>query len=265
MKTAGKYYSEMAEEYDFMYEQPFLRVYAAVELAFVRQYLPGETGLIHDAAGATGIMSIPLAEEGYQIYLTDISSELVAKAELNASQRGVANFRAIAANMESLPFGNSLFDLVLCLGNPLSYCDYEKALREFYRTMKDGAALVATVENRLWLARLCVWRGSLEKVGGAIDTGDVTTAFPMHGFTAQELSHVLEEAGFRIERMAALPLLAGLKPDAAVDGVIADPARLAQLVDLELRYCEKREWLEAGKNILFCCRKLDCYIGAQNI
>ncbi len=255
MKTAGEYYSEMAEKYDSMYEQPFLRVYAAVELAFVRQYLPEKTCLIHDAAGATGVMSIPLAEEGYQIYLTDISPELVMKAELNARQRQVANFRAITANMESLPFGDSLFDLVMCLGNPLSYCDYEKALREFYRTMKDGAALVATVENRLWLARACVWRGSLEKIGGAIDTGDVTTAFSMHGFTAQELSQTLEEAGFRIERMAVLPLLAGLKPDAAVDDVIADPARLDQLVDLELRYCEKQEWLEAGKNILFCCRK----------
>lgn len=256
MKTAREHYSEQAERYDSNFEQPFYRVYAAIEMAFLRQYLPDRISVIHDAAGATGHMSIPLAEEGHTIYLTDISSQMVAKAALKARQKGLPNFYSIIANIESLPFEDSLFDLVMCLANPLSYCDHEKALQEFYRTMKDGATLVATVENRLFLARECIWTASLEKVEKIIDTGEVGFGFPMHSFTVQELSQVLETAGFRIERMAALPLLAGYKPDSALDAAIADPQVLDQLVNLELQYCEKQEWLEAGKNILFCCTKL---------
>lgn len=260
MKTAGGYYSEMAEEYDSIYEQPFFRVYAAIELAFVRQYLPDRcNGVIHDAAGSTGVMSIPLAEEGYQVCLTDISPELIAKATSKARERELPNFCAVVANMESLPFEDSLFDLVVCLGNPLSYCDHGEVLREFHRTMKDGAALVATVENRLFLARGCIWKASLESIRRVIDTGDIASPFPMHGFTVQELTQVLETLGFKIERIAALPLLAGIKPDIAVDAAITDPAALDQLVALELQYCERREWLEAGKNILFCCKKPDVF------
>ena len=255
MKTAGEYYSEMVEEYDSLYEMPFLRLYAAMEMAFVCQYLPDKGGVIHDAAGATGVMSVHLAEEGYHVCLTDISPELTLKAALKARQRKLHNFRAIVADLEHLPFAESLFDLVICLGNPLSYCDHEKALRGFHRTMKDGAALVATVENRLCLARMCVWKGSLGDVEGAVDAGKRVSGFPMHGFTVQELTEALKTAGFKIDRIAALPLLAGMKPDAVVDAVIADPAKFDELIRLELQYCERREWLEAGKNILFCCRK----------
>ena len=255
MKTAREHYSEQAERYDSNYEQPFYRVYAAIEMAFVHRYLPDGDNAIHDAAGATGLMSIPLAEEGHRVYLTDISSEMVAKAASKARQRGLSNFYSVVANIESLPFKDSLFNLVMCLGNPLSYCDHKKALREFYRTMKDGATLVATVENRLFLARNCIWRASLGKVSKAVDTGDVSLTFPMHGFTVQELSQALETVGFRIERMAALPLLTGYKPDKAVDAAITDPEVLDQLVYLELQYIERKEWLEAGKNILFCCTK----------
>jgi hypothetical protein len=46
-----------------------------------------------------------------------------------------------------------------------------------------------------------------------------------------------------------------MKPDAKVEAVITDPAKLDELIRLELQYCERLEWLEAGKNILFCCRK----------
>ncbi len=86
--------------------------------------------------------------------------------------------------------------------------------------------------------RMCVWKGSLGDVEGTIDTGDRTSGFPMHGFTVQELTEALKTARFKIDRIAALPLLVGMKPDVAVDAVIADPAMLDKLV-LSLVTAEK--------------------------
>ena len=255
MVTARQHYTKQADEYDSYYEQPFYCVYAAIEIAFTRKYLSSKYNVIHDAAGATGLMSIPLAEEGHQVYLTDISPQMVAKAASKAHQKNLSNFYSVVANIESLPFEDAVFDLVMCLGNPLSYCNYEKALREFHRTMKEGAALVASIESRLFLAREAIQKMSLEKAAKAIDTGDVMSPFPMHGFTVPELSQVLETSGFIIDRIAALPLLIGYKPDSEIHAAIKDLDALEKLVEMELQYGEKREWLEAGKNILFCCIK----------
>jgi hypothetical protein len=122
--------------------------------------------------------------------------------------------------------------------------------------MKEGAILVGTVENRLFLARECVWQNSVGKIAKVLESGDVAFSFPMHGFTVAELRRTVLAAGFEIERIAALPLLCDIKPDSRTDSTMQNPGTFKRLLELELSHCEGEEWLEAGKNILFCCRKI---------
>ena len=55
--------------------------------------------------------------------------------------------RAIVADVESIPLANDLFDVVLCIGAVLNYCDPYTALPELFRVAKPGARILIDFET----------------------------------------------------------------------------------------------------------------------
>ena len=51
----------------------------------LNKYLP-KNGVILDLGGATGVYTFPLAQKGYQMYLADLSPDLIEKAKEKASK-----------------------------------------------------------------------------------------------------------------------------------------------------------------------------------
>ncbi len=53
----------------------------------------------------------------------------------------------LTGNIESLPFQNNYFDLIICVGEVINYCDAAKSINEFSRIMKIFGEVVIEFES----------------------------------------------------------------------------------------------------------------------
>ena len=154
-------------------------------LTFLQAHYPGRNDLtILDIGCGTGAMSAKLAARG-----TVVSADLSPVALSFCGRRGLG--RQAAADAMRLPFRDRSFDLVVSLDILEHVPDDAAALGEFYRVLKPGGRVIATVPayRSLWSAH------------------DVAL---MHyrRYVAQEVRERFEAAGFRIDRLSyAMTLL----------------------------------------------------------
>ena len=59
--------------------------------------------------------------------------------------KGIEN--AVISSVESMPFPDSRFDSIICVGSVINYCDAGAVISEFSRVSKSGATLVLEFEN----------------------------------------------------------------------------------------------------------------------
>lgn len=50
-------------------------------------------------------------------------------------------------SIEDMPFNNDYFDIVICVGSVINYCDAAKAIRELTRVLKHNGILILEFEN----------------------------------------------------------------------------------------------------------------------
>jgi ubiquinone/menaquinone biosynthesis C-methylase UbiE len=55
--------------------------------------------------------------------------------------------RKIIASVEDIPVDDHCYDLIICVGSVISYCDPVKTIQEFKRILKPGGYLVLEFEN----------------------------------------------------------------------------------------------------------------------
>ena len=107
---------------------------------------------ILDAACGTGMHALALAKAGYQVAGADFSAEMIKKAKINAASAGMElRFEAIGFGSLTSVFGESHFDVVLCLGNSLPHLiqdeDVDFALIDFNACLKPGGLLLIQDRN----------------------------------------------------------------------------------------------------------------------
>ncbi len=90
MKTPSEaYHDEKAPAYDARYDNDpfFVKIYEPVTWDNVRRFLPPPPAQVLDAGGGTGRWTLPLAEAGYDVTLTDLSQGMldVARSKLEAA------------------------------------------------------------------------------------------------------------------------------------------------------------------------------------
>lgn len=113
-------------------------------LGILRKHLP-ERARILDLGGATGVYSFPLAEMGHEVYLADLSEDLIDEArEKNADGR-LKSCDVVNAIDLGL-YADGFFDAVLLLG-PLYHLterkERERCLSEVNRVLKPGGTVIA--------------------------------------------------------------------------------------------------------------------------
>ena len=110
---------------------------------------------------------------------------MLEKATEYAREKGIGNICFSRANVERLPFPDSLFDGVACCGAIHLFPDTVEALREMARVMKKGARLsVMTFVKRRFLKFRWVYEHLREDHGA-------------HIFDVEELDEYLSQAGFK--------------------------------------------------------------------
>ena len=108
-----------------------------------------------DAACGTGHHAIALARKGYQVVGADLSAPMIARAEENASARGVDATFAVAGLGEYAALGQT-YDAAICLGNSLPHVlsgpAVEEALTDVAAVLRPGGLLVIQNRNfdRVW-------------------------------------------------------------------------------------------------------------------
>jgi len=218
LERVASHHGWWSETYDSDYFGN-MALYHRITLDNIRRFLSDDTkGVILDAGGGTGIWAIEMAKIGYSVVLTDISQGMLAKAEEKISAlRLDKQIEIRVSNICDMPeFSDGLFAMVLCQGDPLSYCgDYQSAVREFVRVVQRSGTVIASVDNR---ASALNWirgqgdRGAIEKL---LATGDVVMPqerdgplYMVHAFTPEELRELFESNGLAVERLIGKPVIA---------------------------------------------------------
>jgi SAM-dependent methyltransferase len=247
------------------YDQDYSRkmaVYHAVTLDNILRFLPADRTLpVLDAGGGTGIWSIELARRGYRLVLTDISEGMLEQARARVREQNVTDLVSVRyGDIRSMPeFPDGSFAVVLCQGDPLSYCgDHQAAVRELARVVRPGGTVLSSVDARLPALRWLPDKEDLSAVGRLLETGDIVMptqnpdfGYQIHAFTPAELSAAFAAAGLEPLRIIGKTVIAHLLPGYRSD----DPAVRQQLVEMELRHNEDPALLPAASHLEIAARK----------
>ena len=109
--------------------------------AVLAAHLPPPPARVLEVGAGTGVMSLLIAELGFELTATDISRAMLQEARRKAGQRGAGVVFEIA-DAEVLPFKEGAFDAVFGRHILWTLPHPERALREWRRVLKPGGTLV---------------------------------------------------------------------------------------------------------------------------
>ena len=117
-----------------------------VLLKLIKGYVSREHNIL-DLCCGYGRLTVPLIQEGYEVFGVDISDILVNRARYSCTDNGKFDNPFVIGNIKALPFKNDCFDFSFCIWasfNLLNTIDDQLyAVREMYRTLKPiGKALI---------------------------------------------------------------------------------------------------------------------------
>jgi ubiquinone/menaquinone biosynthesis C-methylase UbiE len=228
----------------------------------IRRFLPKDRDhVILDAGGGTGMWTVHVARMGYRVMLTDLSTGMLEKAKEKVVALGLEGKVEIRVSdiRDMAEFGDAQFGMVMCQGDPLSYCgDHRAAVREFARVVRSGGAVLASVDNRVAALRWIKDTEDRDAVERLLATGDILAPndneelrYVIHAFTPAELHHLFEGNGISVERIIGKPVLAGR----LTGHDSRDPAVLEWLHQLESKYCDDPAFYPWGGHLEIAGRK----------
>jgi ubiquinone/menaquinone biosynthesis C-methylase UbiE len=221
-----------------------------------------------DLGGGTGAFAIPLALMGHKVILADISDGFLARAGEKIRALGLEDRITLRkVDMVDLSaFPDNRFQLVLAIGDPLSYCgDAEMALWEIRRVTKPGGILIADVENRyrsVWDRRAKSWSDTISALRRGIASWPDASRDNAHVrlFTPDEIECVIHDAGWQIIDLFPSDLLSSLAGEDRIRSLLSEmdisdrETALTEWIDLERTLRQDRDILGCGSEIQFVAR-----------
>ncbi len=215
---------------------------------------PGGKKVVLDVGGGTGRVAIPLINEGHEVVIVDISRQMLVQSRRKSqeSQEG-SRLQLVQADAESLPFhDHAAFDLVICLGDVLSYCNTDIALGETVRVLKTGGALLVGVDNRYALAaEVLELELDVKKAEEFVKRG--VGHYPedwgghlVKAFTPDELRQHLRQHRITIQDIIARPFLTRCLTRQKRRRLYKDSTKTSVLCELELMICKEPSILGAS-------------------
>jgi SAM-dependent methyltransferase len=152
-----------------------------------------------DVGCGTGVVALTLARGGARVTGADLTPELVARAEQNATlMRLEANF--VEADVEALPFADAQFDAVVSQFGHMFAPRPDVAIKEMLRVLKPGGTLAfATWPPELLVGR---WFSMMGKYGPPPPEG--VSPPPQWGDTKivrERLGSAVRDIAFTVDRM----------------------------------------------------------------
>jgi ubiquinone/menaquinone biosynthesis C-methylase UbiE len=260
------YNKDPEREWQRLVRDPYHSLEFLVTMHYLRKHLPPE-GKVLDAGGGPGRYSLELCRAGYEVVLLDISSELIATArkqfELEPKVVRDRLIESVVGDVQNLShFEANHFDVVLCLGGPLTHISNAvgrlKAMSELVRVAKPGAVVAVSVMGFFAVIRTILMRFSDELVEPSfqilVQRGDTTVAGMIwHFFRADELRELAESCGLTTLEMAGCEgLSTGLVE--ATNLLSEDEGRWERWEELVLKTASEPALVDMAEHILYLGR-----------
>jgi SAM-dependent methyltransferase len=114
--------------------------------------LPLISGMtVLDVCCGMGASAIPAAERvgpAGHVIAVDLAEKLLNKGSQRAAEQGLTNIEFRRADLESLPFPDRTFDVVLCVFGIFFVPDLKGAVRELWRLVRPNGLLAITIWGR---------------------------------------------------------------------------------------------------------------------
>ncbi len=165
-------FDDWPERYDRWFETPAGRAVLRYESELILSLLrPGRGERILDAGSGTGIFTKEFLARGAEVVGVDISLAMLRHAEGKAVPAGdpgaggrprravsgerISPFRAVAADMTSMPFADGSFVKTVSVAALEFIADEKRAVAELFRATSPGGVVVVATLNSLspWAVR----------------------------------------------------------------------------------------------------------------
>ncbi|TYB92640.1 MAG: class I SAM-dependent methyltransferase [Kosmotoga sp.] len=255
MGNSKKYYDEIAEFYDSMYEEPYWYLYHNLLEKLIMAQKP--KGNILDIGTGTGRWAIYLAKKGNNIKAIDISKKMlsVAKQKANAAE---IDMDFLEASGEELPFSDNYFNVVTAFGDVLSYTDdFEKMLKEVKRVLVPGGKLLATVDNGYAFLHDFVSNAEMNNARNLYENrkkvviGDSQVSkysFLTRPFFPEEIETIVKRFDMHLIDLAGVVVFYPY-----VEKRLSN--HIDEITEWEYAFCRKQELLGRCEHLFFCAKK----------
>jgi len=220
----------------------------------VRALLEGtEEQQVLDIGGGTGGFAVRVAALGNRITVIDPSPDALAALARRADEEGVADrvtgLQGDLGTLRDLASEGGA-DLVLCHGVLGLVDDPATALSSIASVLRPGGALSVVVSQRhaAVLARAMAghFAQAMRLLEGEADRPAGEHRSSEHRFTTEELTALLEGAGFAIRSSHGIRVFTDLVPSSLLD---LEPGAGAALLELERAVSERPEYLTLASQL----------------
>ena len=218
---------------------PWGRLRRSIALHNLARHLPPPGADILDVGGGNARDSIPLAKMGHRVTVVDYSSQMLADANVTATQEEIPGdlLKLVEADAGTIPdlFEAASHDVVL-LHNVLSYVeDAGSALEAATHSLKPSGILSLIQVNRYSEAVNAALRdrdldAAMSRLDAKRSTARQFANVPVRRFAFEELSGLLATRGFEVIGHYGILCITGYIAD---DEIKYDPGFFAKLERLE--------------------------------
>ncbi len=199
-----------------------------------------------DIGGGTGGLAVRVAELGHRVTVVDPSPDALAILGRRAEESGVADRITglqgdLAGVLDLVPAGSA--DVVLCHG-VLEIVEPAAALTAIAAVLRPGGTLSLLVNQRHAAVLARAMAGHFGQAKTLLDSTEPSTTG--RRFTAEEITALLDKAGFDVPTLHAVRVFVDLVPSTLVD---LEPGAADALVELERAVAQRPEYLTLGTQL----------------
>lgn len=239
-------------------------------MKILEEYLPSD-GTILDLGGGAGVYSFPLAKKGYNVYLSDLSEDLINQALEQKEEEKVDNLLScnVVNAVDLNIYSDNQFDVVLLFGplyHLLEKSEREKCISEVNRVLKPGGKIFASfipylsgsiaIVDRYFRHPEQVDINNLSKVFESGKFNNISNKGFQEGYypTSDEIKKLFEENGFDKLSIRSIRGLGYEKEDSIYN--IEDKDMFNKIIDLISNTAEDKSIIEmCGHAIYIGCKK----------
>lgn len=202
-----RFWNQAAEKIGPYHKAPSTKIYFDQEKRLINSFccpLEGKTLLKTDLwneAKNTQILKWVKGEKA-QVYGLDISDLVVSQAIESVGKDSPGLFLMVS-DLRLLPFPENCFDYIYSMGTIEHVPDYELALQEMFRVLKQGGTAIIGVPNKFDVFLRPLQVSFLQKVG----------LYPFgyeECFSKREMIQILGRANFKVVAQSSLLCLPGI-------------------------------------------------------